>query len=188
MTTTSTVGLRASRPAYALFVLPFVTFYALLAIFPAIGAFVSLYGLFADVATVRDQLNDMSGVFPASVVQIVGDQMLRIAGTHDGKLTIAFVISLLVSMWSANAGMKALFEGLNVAYDETESRPCLHQTLISYVSQFMSLQAGDVISTGTPPGVGMGMKPPMFLKEGDVMELGIDKLGSQKQTVYRTKI
>ena len=61
-------------------------------------------------------------------------------------------------------------------------------TLVSYVSQFMSLQPGDVISTGTPPGVGLGMKPPQFLKEGDVMELGIDKLGSQKQTVYRTKI
>jgi 2-keto-4-pentenoate hydratase/2-oxohepta-3-ene-1,7-dioic acid hydratase in catechol pathway len=61
-------------------------------------------------------------------------------------------------------------------------------TLVSYVSQFMSLQPGDVISTGTPPGVGLGMKPPLFLKEGDVMELGIDKLGSQKQTVYRTKV
>ncbi|MDB5469962.1 MAG: ribonuclease [Caulobacter sp.] len=116
-----------------------VTFYALLAIFPAIGAFVSLYGLFADVATVRDQLNEMSGVFPASVVQIVGDQMLRIAGTHDGKLTVAFVISLLVSVWSANAGMKALFEGLNVAYDETESRPFFRQTLISYGCTFGAL-------------------------------------------------
>ena len=61
-------------------------------------------------------------------------------------------------------------------------------TLVSYVSQFMSLQPGDVISTGTPPGVGLGMKPPVFLKEGDVMELGIDKLGSQNQTFYRTKI
>jgi len=55
-------------------------------------------------------------------------------------------------------------------------------TLISYVSQFMSLQPGDVISTGTPPGVGLGMKPPLFLKEGDVMELGIDKLGSVEPT------
>ena len=61
-------------------------------------------------------------------------------------------------------------------------------TLVSYVSQFMSLQPGDVISTGTPPGVGLGMKPPVFLKEGDVMELGIDKLGSQKQVVKRTQI
>jgi 2-keto-4-pentenoate hydratase/2-oxohepta-3-ene-1,7-dioic acid hydratase in catechol pathway len=46
----------------------------------------------------------------------------------------------------------------------------------------MTLEAGDVISTGTPPGVGMGMKPQQFLKEGDVVELSIDGLGSQKQT------
>jgi len=54
--------------------------------------------------------------------------------------------------------------------------------LVSYLSQFMSLHPGDVISTGTPPGVGLGMKPPQFLKAGDVVELGIDGLGTQKQT------
>jgi 2-keto-4-pentenoate hydratase/2-oxohepta-3-ene-1,7-dioic acid hydratase in catechol pathway len=54
--------------------------------------------------------------------------------------------------------------------------------LVSYLSQFMSLHPGDVISTGTPPGVGLGMKPPRFLKAGDVVELGIEGLGSQKQT------
>jgi 2-keto-4-pentenoate hydratase/2-oxohepta-3-ene-1,7-dioic acid hydratase in catechol pathway len=53
--------------------------------------------------------------------------------------------------------------------------------LVSYISQFMSLQPGDLISTGTPPGVGMGQKPQIFLKEGDVMELGVEGLGSQKQ-------
>ena len=56
--------------------------------------------------------------------------------------------------------------------------------LVSYLSQFMSLQPGDVITTGTPPGVGMGIKPePIFLDVGDVMELGIEKLGSQRQVV-----
>jgi 2-keto-4-pentenoate hydratase/2-oxohepta-3-ene-1,7-dioic acid hydratase in catechol pathway len=56
--------------------------------------------------------------------------------------------------------------------------------LVSYLSQFMSLQPGDVITTGTPPGVGMGIKPePIFLNVGDVMELGIEKLGQQKQVV-----
>lgn len=54
--------------------------------------------------------------------------------------------------------------------------------LVSYLSQFMSLHPGDIISTGTPPGVGMGMKPQMFLKAGDVVELGIEGLGQQKQT------
>ncbi|AZO65142.1 MAG: fumarylacetoacetate hydrolase family protein [Mesorhizobium sp.] len=54
--------------------------------------------------------------------------------------------------------------------------------LVSYLSQFMSLHPGDIISTGTPPGVGLGMKPPVFLKAGDVVELGIEGLGIQKQT------
>ena len=57
--------------------------------------------------------------------------------------------------------------------------------IIHYVSQFMSLQPGDLISTGTPPGVGMGKKPPVWLKEGDVMTLGIDGLGQQRQEVQR---
>lgn len=55
--------------------------------------------------------------------------------------------------------------------------------LVSYLSQFMSLEPGDVISTGTPPGVGMGMKPPTYLKPGDVVELGIDGLGRQRQVL-----
>lgn len=54
--------------------------------------------------------------------------------------------------------------------------------LVSYLSRFMSLRPGDIISTGTPPGVGMGMKPQRFLKSGDVVELGIEGLGTQKQT------
>jgi 2,4-diketo-3-deoxy-L-fuconate hydrolase len=60
--------------------------------------------------------------------------------------------------------------------------------LVSYISQFMSLQPGDIISTGTPPGVGLGFNPPKYLKEGDVMRLGISGLGEQQQTVERYKI
>jgi len=59
--------------------------------------------------------------------------------------------------------------------------------LVWYISQFMMLEAGDLISTGTPPGVGLGMKPPQYLKAGDVVELGIDKLGSQKQGFVKLK-
>ena len=55
--------------------------------------------------------------------------------------------------------------------------------LVSYVSRFMTLLPGDIISTGTPPGVGLGQKPPLYLNIGDVMELGIDSLGRQRQTV-----
>ncbi len=58
---------------------------------------------------------------------------------------------------------------------------CAH--LVSYISQFMTLLPGDIITTGTPPGVGLGMKPPLYLKPGDVMTLGIDGLGEQRQKV-----
>lgn len=57
--------------------------------------------------------------------------------------------------------------------------------IVSYLSQFMSLQPGDIISTGTPPGVGMGQHPKVYLKAGDVIELGIEGLGTQKQTVVQ---
>jgi len=60
--------------------------------------------------------------------------------------------------------------------------------IISYVSQFMTLMPGDVITTGTPPGVGMGMKPPLYLKKGDVMTLGIEGLGEQRQVVVPFKL
>jgi 2,4-didehydro-3-deoxy-L-rhamnonate hydrolase len=57
--------------------------------------------------------------------------------------------------------------------------------IVSYLSRFMTLHPGDVITTGTPPGVGMGVKPsPVYLKAGDTMKLGIDKLGEQQQTVH----
>jgi len=57
--------------------------------------------------------------------------------------------------------------------------------LVHYLSQFMSLQPGDVISTGTPPGVGLGQKPPLYLEAGDIMELGIEGMGTQKQLVVQ---
>jgi 2,4-diketo-3-deoxy-L-fuconate hydrolase len=60
--------------------------------------------------------------------------------------------------------------------------------IVSYVSQFMTLMPGDVITTGTPPGVGMGMKPPLYLKKGDVMTLGIDGLGEQRQVIVPFKL
>jgi 2,4-didehydro-3-deoxy-L-rhamnonate hydrolase len=63
---------------------------------------------------------------------------------------------------------------------------CAH--ILHYVSQFMVLEAGDVITTGTPPGVGLGMKPPVFLKAGDVMTLGIEGLGQQQQKVVPFKM
>jgi 2,4-didehydro-3-deoxy-L-rhamnonate hydrolase len=60
--------------------------------------------------------------------------------------------------------------------------------IVSYLSQFMTLEPGDIITTGTPPGVGLGMKPPVYLKAGDVMTLGIEGLGEQRQVVVPFKL
>ncbi|MDR6820922.1 2-keto-4-pentenoate hydratase/2-oxohepta-3-ene-1,7-dioic acid hydratase in catechol pathway [Neorhizobium sp. 2083] len=81
-----------------------------------------------------------------------------------------------------NLGMWLTVNGEKVQNGSTKTMVYGVRYLVSYLSQFMSLHPGDVISTGTPPGVGLGMKPPRYLKAGDMVELGIDGLGTQKQT------
>lgn len=108
-----------------------VTFYTLLALFPALGAFVALYGLFADVQEAQRQLQLLSGFMPASALNFIGDQMLRLAAAQEGGLSLAFVIGLLTSIWSANGAVKSLMTGLNIAYDEQEKRGFVRTTLIS---------------------------------------------------------
>lgn len=116
-----------------------VTFYSLLAIFPALGVFVSIYGLVADVRAVQEQMMQLSLVFPAEVVRLMGDQMMRLATERSANLSLAFLVSLVISIWSANAGMKALFDGLNIAYDEVEKRNFFYRTALTYAFTFAFL-------------------------------------------------
>lgn len=99
-----------------------VAFFALLAVFPALAAFVSLYGLFGDVGAAEKQLSLFSGVVPHDTIKLAADQMARFAAKGSGQLSFAFVVSLLLSIWSANGAVKALFDGLNVAYEQHEKR------------------------------------------------------------------
>lgn len=108
-----------------------VTYYALLAIFPAIAALVSIYGLFADPATIQEHLNALSGVLPGGALEIVGEQVSRIASQGGGALGFAFIFGLALSLWSANAGMKAVFDALNIVYDEEEKRSFVRLNLMS---------------------------------------------------------
>jgi membrane protein len=102
-----------------------VTYYALLAVFPAIAALVSIYGLFADPATVQDHLKTLSGVLLGGAMEIIGEQVKLIASKGGGVLGLSFIIGLAISLWSANAGMKAIFDALNIVYDEEEKRSFL---------------------------------------------------------------
>jgi membrane protein len=108
-----------------------VTFYVLLALFPALSAFVSLYGLFADVGQAQRQVVALSGLLPAGAVKVLGDQMTRFAGADHGGLGLAFGLSLMASVWSANAGVKALIRALNVAFETRERRSFLRLNLLS---------------------------------------------------------
>ncbi|MET0526842.1 MAG: YihY/virulence factor BrkB family protein [Microvirga sp.] len=108
-----------------------VTYYALLAVFPAIAALVSIYGLFSDPATIRDHLTTMSGILPSGALEIVGEQVARISSKGGGALGFGFIIGLVISLWSANAGMKAIFDALNIVNDEEEKRSFIKLNLMS---------------------------------------------------------
>jgi len=108
-----------------------ITFYMLLAIFPALSAFVSLYGLVANVEDARKQVLALAGLLPGGAVSVLGDELTRLTSTDHGALGLAFAISLATSVWSSNAGAKALIEGLNVAYETRETRNFFHLTAVS---------------------------------------------------------
>ncbi|AXQ93342.1 YihY/virulence factor BrkB family protein [Cereibacter azotoformans] len=109
-----------------------VTFYLLLALFPTLAAFVSLYGLFADPAVIADQVESLRGVLPAEGIELVTAQLRTLAGGQSASLTVGFAISFLIAFWSANSGMKALIEAMNIAHDEREKRSFLKLTLLSF--------------------------------------------------------
>jgi membrane protein len=108
-----------------------VAFSGIMALFPAMAAFVSLYGMFSDVGAARDHLALLAGFIPADALTFIGEQMVRIAQQKEASLSLTFIISLVLSLWSANAAMKALFAGLNIAYDETEKRSFIQKNLIT---------------------------------------------------------
>ena len=110
-----------------------VAFFALLAVFPAVATLVSLYGLAADVHAVAEHLAVLRGILPASGLDLLGDQMFRIASQSSDKLGFAFVVGLLVALWSANSGILALFDALNIVYKEREKRSLLRIYLLSFV-------------------------------------------------------
>jgi len=108
-----------------------VVFYVLLAIFPALAALVSLYGLFTDPKTISDHMMMLSSIVPGDGVNILKDQMTRVSENGSSKLSFGLIFGFAVSLWSANQGMKALFDVLNIAYDEQEKRGYIRLTLIT---------------------------------------------------------
>ena len=113
-----------------------VTFSVLLAIFPALAAFVALYGLVANVDDIPGQLQTLGAVLPSDAVKFVGGQMTRLAHARHGGLSLALGFGLLLSVWSANGAMKALFVGMNVAYEARERRGLIRLNLTTLAFTF----------------------------------------------------
>ncbi len=116
-----------------------VAFYSLLAIFPAVAAFASLYGLVADASTIDSHLSLVSGILPGGAVDILHGQLENLAARSDAKLGLGFLFGLGVALWSANAGMKAIIDALNVVYDEKEKRSFLKLNLLSLLFTFLAI-------------------------------------------------
>jgi membrane protein len=99
-----------------------VAFFAFLAIFPAMIAAITLYGIFADPETVAAQVRDLSAALPEQAQPILADQLQSVASASGGALGIGLVVSLLAALWSASSGTGNLLKAINIAYDEDESR------------------------------------------------------------------
>jgi membrane protein len=108
-----------------------VVFFGLLAVFPAITALVSFYGLFADPSTIGGNLQTLALMLPDGSFQIVQDQIARVLEKGNTALSATFLFGLVLAIWSANAGVKAVIDALNVAYEERETRGFIRLNLLA---------------------------------------------------------
>ena len=117
-----------------------VAFFTLMAIFPALATIVSLCGLFADPHAIPQRLALLAGVVPTSIIDLLKREIQHLVETNVTTLSTAFVIGLLVSIWSANSGVSALFDALNVVHGTTEDR-----TLIRFYATTFAVTLGSVV-------------------------------------------
>ena len=123
-----------------------MAFFSLLALFPGLSSLVALYGLFADSSTIGGHLSSLAFVLPAGAFEIVSAQIELAVKASSGALGLRFAFSVLLAVWSANSGMKATFDGLNVAYGEKERRGVIELNIQSLAFTFLGiLTAGFVI-------------------------------------------
>jgi len=113
-----------------------VTFYAMLALFPAIASMISIYGLAANPSSLVAQVQGLAGVLPGGGIDIITDEIKSIASAGSKALGLGLVTGLAISLWSANAGVKAMFDALNVVYHEREKRGYFRLTGISFCFTF----------------------------------------------------
>jgi len=130
-----------------------VTYYLLLSLFPAASVLVSIYGFVSDPAAIAERIGFLSSVMPADALNIFLDQVRALTSERNATLSIGLIGGLVLALWSANAGMKALFEAMNVAYGEQEKRSIVRLNLASLLFTLGALVLAIVIL------VAMGIVP-----------------------------
>ncbi|RUM07798.1 YihY/virulence factor BrkB family protein [Rhizobium chutanense] len=108
-----------------------VTFYLLLALFPAMAALVALYGLVADATTISEHLRELAALMPPGAFDLLADQIKELVNRRDSALGITFFVGLGIALWSTHGGTLAIFDAMNVAYEETEKRGLVRLNLIA---------------------------------------------------------
>ena len=108
-----------------------MTYYSILAIFPALAALVAIYGIFTDAGSIAKHLDDVSGFVPGGAIDVARKQLTRVSSKSDRALGLTFLLGLVISLWSANAAMKSLFDTLNIVYGEREKRGFFRLNAIS---------------------------------------------------------
>lgn len=134
-----------------------ITFFILLAMFPAIASIVSLYGMFADRSSIAHILDAVGPFVPGGAVTVLSTELHRLVAQKPAKLNLAFVIGFLIATWSASGGITALVEGLNVAYETKERRGFVRLTLTALfftVAGFVVGTAALTLAVVAPAAIG----------------------------------
>ncbi len=131
------------------------TFYLLLALFPALTAFVSVYGFVADPRTVTDQVAYLGGMLPQGSLDLIRTQLQSVADQETSSLSLSFLMGLGVALWSANNGMKVLFDAMNIAYQQKETRSFIKLNLIAFAFTLGAIVIGILMITmvGVVPAI-----------------------------------
>ncbi|MAM94884.1 YihY/virulence factor BrkB family protein [Parvibaculum sp.] len=130
-----------------------VTFYILLALFPALAAFVSIYGFVADPKTIADHIAFLGGLLPSEGLELIRAQLDGLLQQNTDALGLGFLLGLGIALWSANNSVKALFQAMNVAYEEREKRSILRLHLVSFSFTLGAILIGVLflLSVGVVP-------------------------------------
>jgi len=125
-----------------------VTFFFLLALFPAIASVVSLYGMFADRHSILEALQTISGFLPGGAVSVLRAEVHRLTAEKPATLNVAFALGSLVALWSTSGGVKAVLDGLNIAFETRETRSFLRISLNAVIFAALLVAAAAILIFG----------------------------------------